>query len=195
MSSCGCSEAADQMQGQVLKVLLAINAVMFLLELVLGLMAESTGLLGDSLDMLADALVYGIALSAVGGAATAKQRAARWSGVFQIVLGLGVLVEVVRRMIYGSEPQSLLIIGVGFVALLANLICLALIAKHRHGEAHMRASWIFSANDVLANLGVILSGALVWWLGSYIPDLIAGTAIAALVIFGGVKILRDSRSS
>ena len=195
MSGCGCSEAADQMQGRVLKTLLAINAMMFLVELVLGFMAESAGLLSDSLDMLADALVYGIALSAVGGAAAAKQRAARWSGVFQIVLGLGVLGEVVRRLIYGSEPQSLLIIGVGFVALLANLICLALIAKHRNGEAHMRASWIFSANDVLANLGVILSGALVWWFGSYIPDLIAGTAIAALVIYGGVRILRDSRSS
>jgi len=192
MSDCGCSDAAERLQGRVLKVLLAINAVMFVVEVVVGWLAESTGLLGDSLDMLADALVYGIALSAVGGAAAAKQRAARLSGAFQMILGFGVLLEVVRRLVHGSEPQSLLIMGIGAGALVANIICLALIAKHRHGEAHMRASWIFSANDVIANLGVIISGALVLMTGSHLPDLIAGTVIAGLVLWGGIRIIKDS---
>lgn len=65
-----------------------------------------------------------------------------------------------------------------------------LIARHRHGGAHMKASWIFSANDVLANLGVITAGALVAWTGSRLPDLAVGTAVALVVLAGAIRILR-----
>ena len=86
-------------------------------------------------------------------------------------------------------------IGVALVALLANLACLALLAKHRNGEVHMRASWIFSTNDVLANLGVILAGVLVYATGSRTPDLLIGLIIALLVGRGGVQILREARAA
>jgi len=97
--------------------------------------------------------------------------------------------EVVRRFIFGSEPESLLMMGVGLVALVANVGCLLLISKHRNGGAHMRASWIFSANDVLANLGVIVAGLLVMLTGSPYPDLAIGFAVGLLVLNGGRRIL------
>lgn len=178
----------------MLHVLLAINATMFVVEIVAGWLAESTGLIADSLDMLADATVYGISLHAVGRSATAKRRAALLSGGFQILLAAGVGVEVVRRAAVGSDPVSVPMMAVGALALAANLTCLALLAKHRDGEVHMRASWIFSVNDVLANLGVILGGLLVLLLGSRWPDLAIGGAIALLVLWGGIRILRDARS-
>jgi len=174
--------------------LLAINATMFAVELGVGVMAESTGLIADSLDMLADAAVYGIALFAVGRSSTAKVHAALFSGGFQVLLALGVAFDVSRRALFGSEPVSELMIAVGALALAANLVCLALLAKHREGEAHMRASWIFSVNDVLANLGVILSGLIVFVIGSRWPDLIIGAVITALVLSGGVRIVRDARN-
>ena len=68
-------------------------------------------------------------------------------------------------------------IFVGVIALIANVICLSLISKHREGEVHMRASWIFSKNDVIANVGLILSGWLVYETGVRWPDLIVGIAI------------------
>jgi len=116
--------------------------------------------------MFADAVVYGIGLYVVGRAAKDKAKAALVSGYFQSVLGLLILIDIIRRVIQGSEPVSELIMIMGLIALCANLICLALIHKHKDGEVHMRASWIFSANDVIANLGVIIGGALVWWLDS-----------------------------
>jgi Co/Zn/Cd efflux system component len=121
-----------------------------------------------------------------------QQRAARLSGLLQIGLAGLVLVDVMRRFIYGSEPVSLLMMAVGAAALVANSTCLVLIARHREGGVHMRASLIFSANDVIANLGVILSGALVWLLGSRYPDLIIGSVIAGLVLYGGIRILRET---
>lgn len=111
------------------------------------------------------------------------------AGLFQIVLALGVLVEVARRFIYGSEPESLLMMGIGLVALVANAICLLMIYGHREGGAHMKASWIFSANDVLANIGVIAAGALVAWTGSSYPDLVIGAVVGIIVLNGARRIL------
>lgn len=173
-------------------IVLIINAFMFVFELALGLIAESTGLIADSLDMLADASVYSISLYVVGKSAALKGNAAKFSGILQSILAFFVLFEVLRRFIVGSEPVSVLMIGVGVIALIANSICLALISKHRDDGVHMRASVIFSANDVIANIGVIISGALVWMLGSRYPDLVIGFIIAAVVLRGGIRILREA---
>ena len=193
MSDCGCSfEARDAEQKKVLLWLLAINGTMFVAELIVGLMARSTGVMADSLDMLADALVYGIGLYAVGRATVNKQNAAYWSGIFQILLALSIIIEATRRAIYGSEPNSTLMMGISVVALAANAWCLKLLSKHRDGEVHMRASWIFSRSDVIANAGVILAGALVALTNSRWPDLIVGSVIAMVVLKGGREILREA---
>lgn len=195
MSNCDCHiEVKDRQQQSVLIILLLINAGMFLIEGVLGVISESTALIADSLDMLADATVYGIGLYAVGRAPLAKIHAARLSGIFQIMLGLMVLMDVLRRFIVGSEPDSLFMMLVGLAALVANMVCLMLIARHRDGEVHMRASWIFSKNDVIANLGIIVAGVLVYLFGSRLPDLLIGAAVSVLVIRGGLHIIQDARA-
>lgn len=179
----------DDREASVLRLLLAINAAMFLVELVTGWLAESTGLLADSLDMLADAAVYGLALQAVGRAPRDKLRAAHAAGWLQMALALGALAEVGRRAALGSEPESALMMVTALLALLANTTCLWLVSGQRGRGAHMKASWIFSANDVLANLGVIVAGALVAWTGSAWPDLVIGTVIGVVVLNGGRRIL------
>lgn len=181
------------MERRTLVAVLGINAFMFVAELVAGLFAQSTGLIADSLDMLADAAVYAISLYAVGGSAARKAHAATLSGVAQTGLAGLVLVDVVRRLVVGSEPVSALMMGVGGVALAANVTCLALLSRHRGGGVHMRASLIFSTNDVIANVGVIVSGALVWVLDSRFPDLVVGGVIAVVVFRGGLRILREAR--
>jgi Co/Zn/Cd efflux system component len=193
MSGCDCEvEIKNKEQSSVLIILLGINALMFLVEITLGILSESTALIADSLDMLADATVYGIGLYAVGRPLLAKIRAAHISGIFQIILGASVSVDVFRRFFLGSEPDSLFMVAVGIAALVANVICLQLIAKHREGEVHMRASWIFSKNDVIANLGIIIGGLLVYTLESRYPDLLIGLAISIIVIRGGIQIFKDA---
>lgn len=186
----GADKVGDASEARTLRLLLAINAVMFVIELVWGLIAQSAGLVADSLDMFADAAVYGLALYAVGRAAALQTRAAHFAGWLQMVLAIGALSEVVRRTWFGSEPESGLMMGVGAVALIANVACLILIAKKRDRGAHMKASYIFSANDVIANIGVIIAGALVTWTGSPYPDLIVGTIIGVIVLSGARRILR-----
>ena len=185
-------DAKDKAQRSVLWILLAINAFMFFVEFSAGVLAQSTGLIGDSLDMFADATVYAIALLAVGRSNLVKANAAMLSGIFQILLALLVLTDVARRFVVGSDPLSIVMIAVGALALAANVTALLIIRSHREGEVHMRASWIFSQNDVIVNLGVILGGVLVAIVGSRLPDLIIGAVVATLVFRGGVRIVRDA---
>jgi Co/Zn/Cd efflux system component len=193
MLSCSCKpKINDEEEGKILIVLMGINALMFLIECTLGIFSESTALISDSLDMLADATVYGIALYAVGKPALFKVKAAHMSGLFQITLGSLVAADAVRRLVFGSEPESILMISVGMLALIANLISLQIISKHKEGEIHMRASWVFSKNDVLANLGIIVGGILVSVFHSRYPDIIIGLLISGIVIRGGIQILNDA---
>ncbi|WP_299378897.1 cation transporter [uncultured Kiloniella sp.] len=183
------SKANESEESGTLWILLAINALMFLVEMTMGLIAQSAGLIADSLDMLADAAVYGLALYAAGRGITMQVRAAHVAGILQLILPVGVLVEVGRRFLFGSDPQSSMMMAVASVAPIANISCLLLIAKHRDGGAHMKASWIFSANDVVINLGVILAGLLVAWTGTNYPDLIIGGIVGAIVLMGAKRIL------
>lgn len=177
-------------EARTLKIMLAINAGLFVVEMAVAWLADSTGLLADSLDMFADAAVYGLALYAVGRSAGAKLRTAHLAGVLQAVLAIGALAEVVRKFVSGSEPQSPLMIGMASVALVGNAVCLWLVSHHRDGGAHMKASTIFTANDVIANLGVIAAGVIVYFTGSQYPDLIIGAVIAVVVLLGARRILR-----
>jgi cation diffusion facilitator family transporter len=194
MADCGCEfEATNAAERKTLVAVLAINALMFVAEFTLGLLADSTGLMADSLDMLADAAVYAISLWAVGRSVTTRGRAALGSGIFQVLLAAGVLIDVIRRFIVGSDPASGLMMAVGGLALAANVACLALLAKHRRGNVNLRASWIFSTNDVIANVGIILAGGLVWLTGSRFPDLAIGLIVSLFVVWGGTRIIRDAR--
>jgi cation transport ATPase len=176
-------------ESRTLRWLLGINAVLFIVEMTTGLIAQSTGLIGESLDNFADAAVYGLALYAVGHSIKMQVRAAHLSGLLQLILAIGVLAEVVRRFVFGSEPESQMMMIIAFIALIANTTCLLMISKHREGGAHMKASWIFSANDVLVNIGVITAGGLVAWTGTNYPDLIIGTIAGIIVLNGARRIL------
>ena len=194
MSGCGCEvELKDSQQKTVLYWLLAINATMFVFEICFGWLSESTALIADSLDMLADAIVYAIALYAVGKSIQHKANAALVSGYFQLGLGVLILLDIARRLYGESEPHSWFMIGVGSVALVANVICLILIRKHNNDEVHMRASWIFSANDVIANLGVVIAGILVMVLEQRWPDIVIGSIISILILRGAYRILSDAK--
>lgn len=186
--------AQSRDEARILKILLGINGFMFFFEMALGFFARSTGLIADAMDMFADAAVYGISLYAVGKTINAQKNAARASGYAQVALALFALFEVIRRYLVGELPESTLMMGVSCLALIANVYCLILISKHRSDGIHMKASAIFSANDVIANLGVILAGFLVFTFNSQIPDLVVGLIIGTIVLRGGFTILRLAKN-
>ncbi|PWJ60686.1 cation efflux family protein [Dyadobacter jejuensis] len=182
-------------QKKLLWSVLAINFAFFIIEMTTGIMSKSMGLVADSLDMLADSFVYGISLLAVGGTQVKKKQIAKLAGYFQITLAIIGFIEVLRRFFDNEKlPDFSTMITISIFALIANGICLYILQKSKSKEdAHMKASMIFTSNDVIINLGVLLAGLLVNWLSSNKPDLIIGTIVFVLVIQGAFRILKLSK--
>jgi cation diffusion facilitator family transporter len=194
MSDCGCHHEAKNAQEQrVLWIALALNAAMAVIGGIAGWIAHSTGLLADALDMLSDATAYAIGLVAIGRTARFKANAAWLSGGILLVLGIGVLVEVGRRVLQGADPLSGWMIGTALLSLVVNVTVLRMLSPLKSGEVHLRATWLFTRADVVANIGVILAGVLVWWLANPYPDYVIGTLIGLYVIKEAIEILRDAR--
>ncbi|WP_339770764.1 cation diffusion facilitator family transporter [uncultured Paraglaciecola sp.] len=194
MSECCGVNAQDKEQRTLLWTVLGLNGGMFFVEFIAGWLGDSSGLMADSLDMLADAMVYMVGLYAVGKAIQYKAKAALFNGSLQLVLAGLILIDVVMRLVGGSEPQTGIMLWISLLALAVNLFCFILLSRYRTGDINMRASWICSRNDMIANVGVIISAALVVWLDSAIPDLVIGTIIALVIVQSSVKIVQESRA-
>ncbi len=182
-------------QKQLLWKVLIINFAFFIIEMTTGFFSKSMGLVADSLDMLADSFVYGISLFAIGGSLIRKKKIARLAGYFQIILALLGFVEVLKRF-FGAEelPNFSTMIIISVLALIANGYSLYLMQQSKSKEeAHIQASLIFTSNDVIINLGVILAGLLVYWLKTGIPDLVIGTVVFIIVVKGAFTILKISK--
>ncbi|MFN0204032.1 MAG: cation transporter [Bacteroidia bacterium] len=173
---------------------LAINFFFFTLEMSTGFLANSMGLVADSLDMFADSIVYGLALFAVGGSMARKKNIAKAAGYFQLTLAILGFVEVIRRFV-GAEtvPSFQLMMIISTLALIGNALCLYLLQKTKSKEAHIQASMIFTSNDVIVNLGVIIAGVLVYFTSSQYPDLLVGTIVFFIVGKGAFQILKLSK--
>lgn len=197
MSGCGCEPtiADTAPQRRVLRIALILNLLMFGLGLVAGLMAQSTGLIADSLDMLGDASAYGLALLALHRSPLFKARAARWSGSLLMLLGAGVLIDVARRGFAGSSPESLVMVAVASLSLIVNTTVLRLLGPFRSGGVHLRATWIFTRADVIANVAVIAAGLIV--MVTHLPwiDLIVGAGIGLYVLKEALEILAEAREA
>ena len=180
----------DAQERKVLIWLLALNGLMFFVEMIAGWVAKSAGLIADALDMFADAAVYGVALYAVGKATQYKLSAAKLAGVIELLLAFGAISRTGYQIYMGAQPEANTMIWISVIALAVNVTCLYLISRRKNDGVHMKASFIFSANDVLANLGVIVAGVLVAWFSSPIPDWAIGLLIGFLVFSGAIRILR-----
>ncbi len=187
------TEAVKQAaERRALYTLLALNGAMFVVEVSAGLAADSMGLVADGLDMLADAAVYGLSLYAVGRPPVAKVRAALGAGYAQLALAAAAIAKLGFALVHGSAPEAVPMVGVSLLALAVNVRSLAILKRHRHGEVHLRAAWIFSATDVQVNLAVILGAALVTLTRSGIPDLVVAAGICVLILRGVMRILREA---
>lgn len=185
-------EALRNRQTHVLRVLLAINATMFVVEFAAGWLGSSTALLGDSLDMLGDGIVYGFSLFVVARSLRWKAISAAVKGGIMVVFGIAVLLEAAIRLASPEQPQSALMATVGALALAANGVCLFLLTRHRGDDVNMRSAWVCSRNDLIANTAVLLAAALVFALGSPWPDIVVGVGIAALFLRSSFAVLRDA---
>lgn len=181
-------------QSATLKVVLVINAVMFVIELVAGIMAGSTALLSDSLDNLGDALTYGLSLYVIASVPRSKAKVALFKGILILIAGVFVFTQVVYHIITPIVPTYETMGLVSLLALLANGTCLALLGKHREDDINMSSVWECSRNDVASNISVFVAAGGVWLMRSGWPDILVGLALALLFLKSSVNVIRGAIS-
>jgi|SRR5215831_2643663 len=183
-------DALRARQSGTLKVVLGINAVMFVVELAAGLFAGSAALLSDALDNLGDALTYGVSLYAVGRGPRSKARVAVFKGVLILCAGVYVLGMVIYKILVPRMPVFETMGAVSLLALAANGACLALLWKHRAEDVNMSSVWECSRNDIASNIAVFIAAGAVWITGTGWPDLAVGAALAVLFLRSALRVLR-----
>jgi cation diffusion facilitator family transporter len=184
-------DALGESQASTLKAVLAINAVMFVVELGAGLFAGSTALLSDSLDNLGDALTYGLSIYAISKGARSKARVAVFKGVLILAAALFVLLQVGYRSVYGATPLFEAMGLVSLLALIANSACLALLWRHRAADVNMSSVWECSRNDIAGNVAVFVAAGAVWLTGTRWPDLLVGLLLSAWLLRSSARVLRS----
>lgn len=186
-------EALAQRQKRVLWLVLAINALMFVVEMAGGLISKSLSLTGDSLDMLGDAIAYGSSLAVVGMGAAQKSKAALLKATIMALSGLAVLGRALLQFQAPEVPNLALMVPTGGLALGANLICLYALTRHRHDDVNMSSVWLCSRNDIIANVAVLGAAGLVLVSSSPWPDLVVGLGITILFLKSALTVFKDAR--
>jgi cation diffusion facilitator family transporter len=181
--------AQQSAQRKVLQSVLAINAVMFVAEFGAGILAGSAALMADAVDMFGDALVYGLSLYALARSDRWKAGAAMAKGLFILLFGVGVLIDIIVKIQSGVPPSSTIMLAFGGLALAANLTCLGLLWRYRTADVNMSSTFECSRNDVISNVGVLIAAGAVAMTQSPWPDIAIGTIIAFIFLRSAVRVI------
>lgn len=183
----------DSQFRQVLWRVLALNAIMFIVEMAASLASGSASLLADALDFFGDAANYAISLVVVAQSPTAKAKASLIKGGTMAAFGIYVLANSIYRVVQGSVPEADIMGGVGALALMVNIACAWLLYRHRGGDINRESVWICSRNDAVANIAVLLAAYGVYLTASFWPDVVVAVLIAGLCLKSAVYVIGKAR--
>jgi cation diffusion facilitator family transporter len=175
---------------RALWIVIAINGVMFVVEMIAGRISESQALQADALDFFADTITYGLSLYVIGMSIKVRSSIALLKGFSLAGMGLWVLGSTVYQSINPSLPQAEVMGLIGFLALLANSLSVLLLIRYRNGDANVRSAWLCSRNDAIGNIAVMLAGSGVWVTNAAWPDLIVASLMAGLFFWSSLQIIR-----
>lgn len=192
--ACGCSgnpkfDGVDPAYKRILWAVIAINAVMFTVEMAAGRLAGSQALQADALDFLGDSLTYGLSLAVIGMSLKTRSMAALLKGVSLLLMGLWVFGSTAYQVLVLGVPQATIMGAIGFLALAANLASVFLLMRYKDGDANVRSVWLCSRNDAIGNVAVMLASVAVWFTVSAWPDLIVAAIMAGLFLRSSQLIL------
>lgn len=173
-------------------LVIALNAVMFLVEMTAGHVAQSQALQADALDFLGDSLTYGISLAVIGTSVQVRTNAAIAKGISLLLMGIWVLSSTVYRVFYVGVPEAQIMGAVGLLALLTNLASVLLLVRYKDGDANVRSVWLCSRNDAIGNVAVVFAALGVWGTSSGWPDLVVAMIMACLFLSSAYQIVRQA---
>ncbi|MFP3983097.1 MAG: cation transporter [Desulfurivibrionaceae bacterium] len=192
---CNDSCAIDALrvrQRGTLRIVLGVNAVMFLAIAAAALYGKSTALLADSLDNLGDALTYGLSLYAVSRGAAVKAKVALFKGGLIFLAACAVIAQIAYRIFVPSVPVFEVMGAFSLLGLAANSLCLFLLWRHRHEDINMSSVWECSRNDIASNLSVFVAAGAVWLTGTGWPDIVVALCLVWLLLRSAIRVIKSA---
>lgn len=196
--ACGCSGGVPVFDGvnprykRVLWTVIAINGVMFLVEMAAGQLAGSQALKADALDFLGDTITYGLSLAVIGSSVATRSMAALFKGLSLSIMALWVFGSTVYHTLILGVPSAEVMGGIGMLALTANLASVLLLMRYKDGDANVRSVWLCSRNDAIGNVIVMFAALGVWGSSSAWPDLAVAAVMAGIFLTSSCQILRQA---
>jgi cation diffusion facilitator family transporter len=178
---------------RALWIVVLLNVGMGIAEMIGGVVSGSQALKADALDFLGDGLITFVGLIVIGWSLIWRSRVALTQGIFLGILGISVLAFTVYRVFVLQIPEAETMGLVAIIALIVNISAALVLIPHRNGDANVRAIWLFSRNDALGNLAVVIAAVFVGWTGTAWPDLIVAFIIAGLFLHSSLEIITDAR--
>lgn len=186
-------DGMDPRYKRVLWAVIAINAVMFVVEMAAGHLAGSQALQADALDFLGDTLTYGLSLAVIGMSLRTRATAALLKGVSLLLMGVWVFGATVYQVLILGVPKAEVMGAIGFLAMLANLTSVALLMRYKDGDANVRSVWLCSRNDAIGNVAVMIAAIAVWSMNSGWPDILVAGFMAGMFLQSATAILLQAK--
>ncbi|MBQ0756073.1 MAG: cation transporter [Amphritea sp.] len=182
----------DPLYLRILWLIIAINGVMFGVEIVAGIAAQSQALQADALDFLGDTISYSISLWVIGKAVSVRSNAALFKGLSLLLMAIWVTGSTIYRVFVMNAPDAMTMGGVAIAAFVANMICVLLLMRYKNGDANIRSVWLCSRNDAIGNIIVLIAASGVWYSETPWPDLVTALIMAALFLSSAWQITRQA---
>lgn len=179
---------------RALWIVILLNVGYGLIEMIGGFLSDSQALKADALDFLGDGLITLLGIIAIGWRLVWRARSALIQGIFLGILGISVLANTVMRLADGYVPEAGMMGAFAIVALIVNVASTVALLPHRAGDANAKAVWMFSRNDAIGNLAVVIASLIVGWLNSARPDILVAFVIAGLFLQSSWVIVSDARA-
>jgi cation diffusion facilitator family transporter len=198
MAGCGCGDGlkfdgVSERYRRILWIVIAINALMFLVEIGASMASNSMALRADALDFLGDSLTYGITLLAIGHSIRWRASAALFKGLTLALMGFWVLGSTFYRVFILGIPNEAIMGSVALMAFVANVTSVLLLLKYREGDANVRSVWLCSRNDAIGNLAVMIAAGAVYYSRTQWPDLVVAGLMAVLFLHSSTLIIHQAR--
>ncbi len=177
---------------RILWIVIAINGLMFFIELIAGFNAQSQALKADALDFLADSVTYAISLYVIGLSISVRSSVAIFKGISLLLMGIWVMASTLYRFFFFNNPEPIIMAPIALLALTANIISVLLLLKYRDGDSNVRSVWLCSRNDAIGNIAVLLASIAVWETQTHWPDLFVAFLMALLFISSSIQIVKQA---
>lgn len=200
-------EEGDDKETKKLKWATYIALLFMLVELTGGIIAHSLALISDALHMFTDVGAFVLSLIVLRIAKRPSTKKMTFGYQRAEILGAlasgltlwalcGVLIyEAIIRIITPHEVSGGIVFIIAFIGLLSNLAMMKILHSHEHEhdqQINVKAAYIHVLGDLLASIGVIVSGILIFFTGWNIIDPMITLIIALMILITSGKILKKA---